>query len=91
MHTFGWTDIEDIAIGLYEAHPDRDPFTIRFTELRELVEALDGFEADPDHNVNEQILEAIQVAWREEIEDTGADAADDDGEPSGYSPNRPFR
>ena len=89
--TFGWTDIEDIAIGLHEAHPTSDPFAIRFTELREMVEALEGFEADPDHNVNEQILEAIQVAWREEIEDAGGNTGDDGGEESGYSPNRPFR
>lgn len=88
---FGWTDIEDIAIGLHETHPERDPFAIRFTELRQMVEALDGFEADPEHNVNEQILEAIQAAWREEIEDADGGAGDDADEESGYSPNRPFR
>jgi len=28
-----WTDIDDIAIELYEGHPEIDPLTIRFTDL----------------------------------------------------------
>ncbi|WP_428387154.1 Fe-S cluster assembly protein IscX [Mucisphaera sp.] len=85
--TFGWTDIEDIALALVEQHPDRDPTAIGFPQLRQLVESLDGFVADPEHRVNEQILEAIQSTWIEEKEE--ADADDDDG-PS-YKPNNPFR
>jgi FeS assembly protein IscX len=84
--TFGWTDIEEIAIALHEAHPGVDPFVVTFPELRKMVEALAGFEPEPDHPVNEQILEAIQVAWQEENED----AADDEDRP-GYEPNQPFR
>lgn len=83
--TFGWTDIDDIAIALEENHPDVDPLSVRFTALRELIEALDGFEPDPEHRVNEQLLEAIQSAWIEERQD----AEDDDG--PGYQPNNPFR
>ncbi len=82
-----WTDIEDIAIALAETHPDRDPLAVRFTELRELVEALPGFEADPDHQVNEQILEAIQAGWYEEKQDL--DGENDDGR--SYTPVNPFR
>lgn len=97
-HKFGWTDIDDIAIELSDRHPDRDPLTIRFTELRKLVEALPDFQADPDHAVNEQILEAIQAAWIEEQEDAGAaprrekDDDDDEGddEPRYESP-RPYK
>ena len=66
---FGWTDVEDIAIALEEAHPDRDPLQVRFTELTGLVEGLDGFEAQPGQSVNERILEAIQAAWIEEREE----------------------
>ncbi|QDU70303.1 Fe-S cluster assembly protein IscX [Mucisphaera calidilacus] len=82
--TFGWTEFEEIALGLVEAHPDRDPAGVSFPELRELVEGLPGFSADEDHRVNEQILEAIQSAWLEEL----ADGGDED---RGYHPNNPFR
>ena len=82
-----WTDIEDIAIELDEAHPDIDPLSVRFTQLRELVEGLDGFDPDPDTHVNEQILEAIQGAWIEERQD----AAGGDGEGSTHAPHNPFR
>ena len=93
MDNFSWTDIEDIAIGLYEAYPDDDPLTVRFDRLRDLVEGLEGFAAEPGQSVNEQILEAIQVAWHEEYTDGAPldrDADDDDDRP-GYSPNQPFR
>lgn len=86
MHTFGWTDIDDIAIALAQTHPTRDPLTVRFTELRQLVQALDGFDADPEHHVNEQILEAIQANWCEEKQDL-----DRDDDAPGYTPNNPFR
>ena len=35
-----WTDSIDIAIELYEAHPDVDPQWIRFTDLHAWVCAL---------------------------------------------------
>ncbi len=61
-----WIDVNDIAIELSEAHPDVDPMTIRFTELMQWVMALDGFDDDPNH-CGERILEAIQIAWLEEV------------------------
>jgi FeS assembly protein IscX len=60
-----WTDTNDIAIDLDEAHPDIDPITVRFTELMGWVMALDGFDDDPSR-CGERILEAIQMAWIEE-------------------------
>ncbi len=60
-----WTDVNDIAIELDEAHPDVDPQYVRFTDLHGWVCALDGFDDDPEHS-NEKILEAIQMAWIEE-------------------------
>ena len=62
-----WTDINDIAIELYEAHPDTDPLTIRFTDLHRWVMELPDFDDDPDRS-GEKILEAIQAAWIEEAE-----------------------
>ncbi|HQR19573.1 MAG TPA: Fe-S cluster assembly protein IscX [Burkholderiaceae bacterium] len=62
-----WTDTQDIAIALSEAHPDVDPKTIRFMDLRRWVLELPGFSDDPNHS-GEKILEAIQMAWIEEAE-----------------------
>ena len=62
-----WTDAEDIGIALVEKFPDVDPLGVRFTDLRERVLALDGFDDDPKSS-NEPKLEAIQMAWVEERE-----------------------
>jgi FeS assembly protein IscX len=63
-----WTDAEDIAIALFEQFPDVDPLTVRFTDLRDRVIALAGFNDDPKGS-NEPKLEAIQMAWNEEFTD----------------------
>ena len=60
-----WTDVNDIAIELEEAHPDVDNVNLRFTDLWKWVQALPGFADDPNKS-NEKILEAIQMAWLEE-------------------------
>lgn len=60
-----WTDVNDIAIELHEAHPDVDPQYVRFTDLHAWVMALPGFDDDPNRS-NEKILEAIQMAWMDE-------------------------
>ena len=62
-----WTDSLDIAIELDEAHPEVDPLTINFVDLRLWVLALPVFDDDPEHS-GEKILEAIQQAWIEERE-----------------------
>jgi FeS assembly protein IscX len=62
-----WIDTRDIAIALAEKFPDVDPAAVRFTELRQWVMALDGFDDDPNRS-GEKILEAIQAAWIEEAE-----------------------
>ncbi|NOT28763.1 MAG: Fe-S cluster assembly protein IscX [Acidobacteria bacterium] len=60
-----WLDAEDIGIALWEKFPTIDPLTVRFTDLREKVLQLDGFDDDPKLS-NEPKLEAIQMAWHEE-------------------------
>lgn len=62
-----WNDTLDIAIELMETHPDVDPKYIRFTDLHGWVVALPGFSDEPERS-NEKILEAIQMAWIEEVE-----------------------
>ena len=61
-----WTDSLDIAIELAEAHPEIDPRTIRFTDLHRWVMELPDFEDHPEHS-GEKILEAIQMAWIDEV------------------------
>ncbi|MDR1889364.1 MAG: Fe-S cluster assembly protein IscX [Zoogloeaceae bacterium] len=60
-----WTDINDIAIELAEAHPETDPTRVNFVDLRDWVLALPDFNDDPAH-CGEKILEAIQQAWMDE-------------------------
>ncbi len=61
-----WTDAEDIGIALSEKFPDTDPLKLRFTELREMVLNLEDFGDDPMAS-NEPRLEAIQMAWFDEV------------------------
>ena len=62
----GWTDSLEIAIELQAHHPTIDPQYVRFTELRQWIMALPEFEGRPEH-CGERILEAIQMAWIEEM------------------------
>jgi FeS assembly protein IscX len=60
-----WLDAEDIGIALWEKFPSIDPLTVRFTDMREKVLQIEGFDDDPNAS-NEPKLEAIQMAWYEE-------------------------
>jgi FeS assembly protein IscX len=62
-----WTDTQDIAIALVDAHPDQEPKTVNFVDLYQWVLALPGFSDDPKR-CGERILEAIQQAWIDEAE-----------------------
>ena len=62
-----WTDVNDIAIELVDIHPEVDPLKVRFTDLREWVVGLPGFDDDPER-CGEKILEAIQMAWLGELD-----------------------
>ena len=62
-----WTDTLDIAIELSEKYPDVDPLTVSFPKLMEMVLELDDFNDEAEH-CGERILEAIQMAWIEELD-----------------------
>ena len=62
-----WSDILEIAIDLLETHPDVDPQWISFPDLHQKICSLKNFEDDPKHS-NEKILEAIQMAWMDELD-----------------------
>ena len=61
-----WTDVNDIAIELVDVHPEVDPLSVRFTDLREWVMGLSEFDDAPER-CGEKILEAIQMAWLDEM------------------------
>lgn len=61
-----WTDVEEIAIQLSDAHPDADPTRLNFVDLMNWVLALPEFDDDPQR-CGERILEGIQQAWIDEV------------------------
>jgi FeS assembly protein IscX len=63
-----WTDVREIAIALADRHPGVKPLSVRFTDLHRWVRELPGFADDPAKS-NEKVLEAIQMAWLDEVED----------------------
>jgi FeS assembly protein IscX len=63
-----WTDVRDIGIALAETKPEVKPLSVRFTDLHRWVTELKGFDDDPQRS-SEKILEAIQMAWLDEVED----------------------
>ena len=62
-----WIDVNDIAIELFEKFPEVNPKYILFTDLHKWVTELENFEDDSSRS-NEKILEAIQMAWIEELD-----------------------
>ena len=63
--TWTWSDARPIGEALYDAHPELDPLSVRFTDLHRWVIELEEFEDDPRRS-SEGHLEAIQMVWYEE-------------------------
>lgn len=57
-----WLDIEDIAELLDQKYPTQDIYSLKFTDLKQMVIDLEDFEGE-EHKCNEKILEAIQGMW----------------------------
>ncbi len=63
-----WRDVREIAVALAERHPGVAPLSVRFTDLHRWVRELPGFDDDPARS-SEKVLEAIQMAWLDEVEE----------------------
>lgn len=61
-----WDDAEEIAEALLEAYPDLDPLELSFPRLHKMICDLPGFADDPEAST-EGKLEAIQMAWYEQV------------------------
>ena len=62
-----WTDVHAIGEILYDTYPDKEPLSVRFTDLMQWVTEIDEFDDDVDR-CGERVLEAIQMAWIDEAD-----------------------
>ena len=62
-----WTDSREIGEALYDANPDLDPKTVRFTDMHQWIHDLEDFDAVPKEK-KKKILEAILLVWLDEAE-----------------------
>ncbi|KLN46698.1 hypothetical protein AAY77_06660, partial [Providencia rettgeri] len=65
-----WSNSREIGEALYDAFPDVDPKTVRFTDMHQWICDLEEFDDDPQKS-NEKILEAILLVWLDEFEIVG--------------------
>ena len=69
MPALTWNDLDGIALALSETFPALDPTHIRYTDLHQWITELADFKDDPKAST-EGKLEAIQMAWLEEFQDS---------------------
>jgi len=69
MPRLTWEQTDNIALALQEQFPDLDPTHIRYTDLHQWITELPEFSDDPQAS-SEGKLEAIQMAWLEEFQDS---------------------
>jgi FeS assembly protein IscX len=61
-----WRDNDDLAYALIDKFPEQDPLKLSFPKLHKMVIELEEFGDDPAKST-ESTLEAIQMAWYEEV------------------------
>jgi FeS assembly protein IscX len=69
MPALTWDQTDSIALALSEKFPDLDPTHIRYTDLHSWIMELPDFKDDPKAST-EGKLEAVQMAWLEEYQDS---------------------
>ncbi len=69
MPALTWDRTDDIAMALSEKFPELDPTHIRYTDMHKWITELDDFRDDPAKST-EGKLEAIQMAWLEEYQES---------------------
>jgi FeS assembly protein IscX len=62
MAKLTWSDTEEVAIQLYEAHEGVNPLSVSFVQMHRWICELADFGADPKDS-SEGALEGVQMAW----------------------------
>lgn len=62
-----WSDVVEIARALVEQHPRVEPLRVRSADLERWVRELPGFD-DRGAGKSEAALQAIQMAWLDEVD-----------------------
>ena len=62
MAKLTWSETEEVAIQLYEAHEEVNPLSVSFVQMHQWICELPDFGADPKGS-SEGALEGIQMAW----------------------------
>ena len=52
-----WTDSREIGEALYDAYPDLDPKTVRFTDMHQWICDLEDFDDDFDDDFEDEDLD----------------------------------
>jgi FeS assembly protein IscX len=65
MAKLNWSNAEDVAIALYEAHEGVNPLSVSFVQMHRWICELPEFGGEPNAS-SEGALEGIQMAWLDE-------------------------
>ncbi len=66
VYQLRWKDTDDIAYALMDKFPGYDPVKLTSGEIQQMVLGLENF-ADEPEKATHALLEAIQLAWYEEV------------------------
>lgn len=61
-----WESAHELVLALQATYPDTDVETLGIMQLHQMIVTLPTFEDDPNAG-NDRLLEAILVAWYEEV------------------------
>ncbi len=62
-----WTDSREIGEALYDAYPDLDPKTVRFTDMHQWICDLEEFDDDPNASMKNSRGDSAGLARRGRI------------------------
>ncbi len=66
-----WTDSREIGEALYDAFPDLDPKTVRFTDLHQWICDLEEFDDDPQASNEKSLRPFYWSGWTKPNKSTG--------------------
>ena len=70
-----WTDSREIGEALYDAYPDLDPKTVRFTDMHQWICDLEDFDDDPQASNEKTRSDFVSLAGRRHLNEYAATLA----------------